>query len=120
MIGEPCKNPNCKSYGQPHPNCRCYAEGGVVENYCGMPRAHHKNCEYYAEGGPVEPPQAPPPPLNPAVVLGNAAAHHGLLSMIKDVGNVTRDPNKHVKHLEKAKQHLISNAPEKAVSTLHG
>lgn len=25
-----CKNPNCSSCGQPHPNCRCYAEGGAV------------------------------------------------------------------------------------------
>lgn len=31
----PCTNPNCKSYGDPHPNCKCaisgqYAEGGEV------------------------------------------------------------------------------------------
>lgn len=30
----PCQNPNCHSYGKPHPNCRCYmnyADGGDVQ-----------------------------------------------------------------------------------------
>lgn len=27
---EPCLNPQCKSHGQPHPNCQCYAQGGEV------------------------------------------------------------------------------------------
>lgn len=32
MSNQPCKNPNCHSCGQPHPNCRCYsfADGGTV------------------------------------------------------------------------------------------
>ncbi len=33
MSYQPCQNPNCKSYGKPHPNCRCevaMAEGGEV------------------------------------------------------------------------------------------
>ena len=57
----PCKNPNCKSHGHSHPNCRCYAdrpdvimaEGGEVPFYCQGP--HKSDCEYYAEGGEVQP-----------------------------------------------------------------
>ncbi len=52
--GLPCKNPNCGSHGQPHPNCRCYgdmAEGGEVENFCSKNRPHDKQCQYFAEGG---------------------------------------------------------------------
>lgn len=65
----PCINPSCKSYGHPHPNCRCYggiggsageagyfAEGGEVEKeyYCDDNRAHRKACEYYKDGGQVK------------------------------------------------------------------
>lgn len=61
----PCINPSCKSYGQSHPNCRCYggkmgmyggyAEGGEVEHFCSQNRSHEKGCEYFAEGGEVKP-----------------------------------------------------------------
>lgn len=33
MSDAPCRNPNCKSFGEPHPNCKCaveMAEGGEV------------------------------------------------------------------------------------------
>lgn len=59
----PCINPSCKSYGHPHPNCRCYggteqlwgfSEGGEVEYYCDDNRAHKKACEYYKDGGEVK------------------------------------------------------------------
>lgn len=49
----PCKNPNCKSYGKVHPNCRCYsqmAKGGEV-SYCASGKPHQKGCHYFAEGG---------------------------------------------------------------------
>lgn len=64
----PCINPSCKSFGKPHPNCKCYggtggsvaeqghfAEGGEVEKeyYCDDTRAHKKSCEYY-KGGEVK------------------------------------------------------------------
>ena len=65
----PCLNPNCKSHGQHHPNCRCYggmAQGGYVEShdndnesakeeyFCDMPRHHFKGCEYVmAKGGEI-------------------------------------------------------------------
>lgn len=57
----PCINPSCKSFGQSHPNCRCYggkmgmyggyAKGGEVENFCSEDRKHEEGCEYYADGG---------------------------------------------------------------------
>ncbi len=49
----PCKNPNCKSHGKPHPNCRCYggyAKGGVVQSACESGSYHHPSCQYYADG----------------------------------------------------------------------
>lgn len=52
----PCLNPQCKSHGQPHPNCRCYgfSEGGEVGHFCSEGRSHKEDCEYYAGGGKVE------------------------------------------------------------------
>lgn len=55
MSYEPCQNPNCKSFGKPHPNCRChgsFAEGGDVR-FCAESRAHSPDCEYSANGGDV-------------------------------------------------------------------
>lgn len=56
--GLPCTNPNCSSYGTPHPNCKCYSGGG--EEYmakggqislCDI--KHLEDCQYYAVGGDV-------------------------------------------------------------------
>lgn len=45
----PCQNPNCRSFGHSHPNCRCYgglAEGGIAENkQCSG--THQEDCEHY-------------------------------------------------------------------------
>lgn len=67
MSYAPCKNPECKSYGKPHPNCKCYdfsatgsaeslAEGGEVgsQHYCTQRQAHKPKCKYFADGGDVE------------------------------------------------------------------
>jgi hypothetical protein len=54
-MAKACVNPNCKSRGQVHPNCRCHggmAEGGVVSDFCSTGRAHKQGC-MYAEGGNV-------------------------------------------------------------------
>ncbi len=48
MIGMPCENPSCHSYGKPHPNCKCYAsyaEGGDV-SFCSQNRPHDPSCQY--------------------------------------------------------------------------
>lgn len=61
----PCVNPSCKSFGKPHPNCRCYggkmgmyggyAEGGKVEEgFCDVNREHFRDCEFYKNGGMVK------------------------------------------------------------------
>lgn len=51
-------NSSCKSYGKPHPNCRCYgaegneyAKGGMISSFCYKDRPHNKDCEYFAHGG---------------------------------------------------------------------
>lgn len=58
----PCLNPNCKSHGKSHPNCKCYsamAKGGEVQHVCQMKGKHYQDCEYYAFGeGDVQPPAA--------------------------------------------------------------
>lgn len=56
-MGLPCLNPNCKSHGKPHPNCKCYsggerfAEGGKAEikHVCEIEAKHYPDCEYYNE-----------------------------------------------------------------------
>lgn len=63
MAYGPCLNPNCKSQGRPHPNCKCYgtlAKGGQVSNFCDSKRSHEKTCEYFAEGGDVAKDSSPP------------------------------------------------------------
>jgi hypothetical protein len=70
----PCKNPNCKSQGRPHQNCKCYqsagvyASGGEVEMYCRQNKPHNSDCEYYAEGGSamLPEPTQPTQQFNPA------------------------------------------------------
>lgn len=96
----PCKNPHCKSYGHPHPNCRCYSGGG--EEYakggqvCAQSLRHLPGCEYYAGGGEVD----------ASKVKGHAAAHMGLTGLLKDAGKPRlQDPDKHGKVLNEIKDH---------------
>lgn len=69
MAYEPCNNPQCPSYGKPHPNCRCYAHGGAVY--------HEPDCEHFVDGGSVMPPES---------ALGHAAIQYGLSGLLKTVG----------------------------------
>ncbi len=115
-----CQNPDCKSKGQSHPNCRCYdhihgneknrierdgdvkfpkrlAKGGPV---CSGP--HKPDCEYFADGGAVEQSQ----PANPQIAIGHAAVHHGLLGLLKNIGRANMaGPEKHERILQDAKNH---------------
>ncbi len=50
----PCKNKHCRSYGQVHPNCKCYARGGMVDGFCDKDNMHDSDCQYYAQGGAVD------------------------------------------------------------------
>lgn len=130
MSLEPCKNPQCKSYGKPHPNCRCYAEGGEVG-------PHHPSCEYFADGGPVGEQYQP---ASPQISIGHAAVQHGLLGLMKNVGYASmNDPDKHDRILHDAKshheprgenqkksvghklgEHLANNRGEEAADVMHG
>lgn len=65
----PCLNPQCKSHGKPHPNCKCYtknSDGGRVEHFCSSDNSHDQGCEYYAGGGDV--PQDDLPVSGPKMV----------------------------------------------------
>lgn len=108
--GLPCHNPNCRSFGKPHPNCTCYsgggpenipshehlAEGGVV-GFCSKVGMHKPTCPYYmAEGGPI----------NTKTTYGHAAVKHGLLGLLKNVGHAKlQEPEKHNKLIQEAQHH---------------
>lgn len=56
----PCLNSSCKSFGTPHPNCKCYfAGGGEVGYFCSAEKPHDKGCEYYMESGGNVPSRTP-------------------------------------------------------------
>ncbi len=88
MADLPCKNPNCKSKGKPHPNCKCYqsmrlgfsyAEGGVVEDksyFCDSDRYHQKDCEYFSDGGFVN-------DVDHSYAIAGYLMHHGLHGILK-------------------------------------
>lgn len=106
----PCMNPSCKSFGQPHPNCKCwnqgtgiaqegvfYAEGGIINpHYCSENRAHQHDCEHFAEEGIVE---ANPETAIPCVIANMGAyklLNHGVFSEIslpKYIGSAKRGNN---------------------------
>lgn len=122
--GLPCKNPNCKSHGRPHPNCHCYnamggdyAKGGEVKSFCSTAQKHQQGCQYYDDGGSVE---QQPPPINPGMTLGHAAVHHGFSGLLKKAGRGSmNDPDKHHKTIHEAKNHIGSGQHDKALSMLH-
>lgn len=96
--GLPCKNPHCRSYGRPHPNCRCYfggegyAAGGTV---CASCIPHLPTCEYFKEGGAVALPHE-----------HHAAIPHGLHGLLTNVGRAKMaEPEKHSRLLDEAKRH---------------
>lgn len=100
----PCRNPNCKSHGRPHPNCQCYGGGGEGDylahggSVCATNSPHQLGCVYYADGGSVD---------DTATTKGHAAHHHGLLNMLTRVGHSKlADPEKHTRLLDDTKQHL--------------
>lgn len=113
----PCKNPNCKSHGKPHPNCQCYGGGGEGDyakggevHFCSTGMPHKPSCAYYAHGAKVD----------HHTMLGHAAVEHGLLGMMKHAGSAKMaDPEKHVKTLDKVRGHLSEGNHEKATDMLH-
>lgn len=107
-----CKNPNCRSFGRPHPNCKCgggglgavagrfveraashfgsmaqgegYAHGGEV-HHCltGMP--HMESCEHFAKGGGVHENQQFA--SDPAMALDHMILEKGLHHALTKTGH---------------------------------
>ncbi len=110
--GLPCKNPNCKSHGKPHPNCRCYpgmADGGEVAAFCSKDQKHDPSCEYFADGGTMEDPLHKDPHHSVASYLVDQGLH-GLLKMSHSEDALEKY-NGHVKkghkHFDKHIEHLF-------------
>lgn len=115
----PCKNPNCNSYGQEHPNCRCYgsyAEGGEASHFCSKLQSHEDGCQYFAQGGEAHP---MPEQEDPRHAVDHAAVEHGLLGLLKTVGQPKlHDPDRHVKMLREAKAKHAAPTAEDLPQTL--
>lgn len=106
MPSYPCSNPNCKSYGKPHPNCKCgspMANGGAVVDFCSGGNIHNSNCEYFQGGGQVQVQYQD----NPEDTIGHASVDNGLLGLLKNVGKPSmKEPEKHKKTLHSIKSGL--------------
>lgn len=137
--GIPCRNPHCKSYGKPHPNCQCSASGpqtgksggsgpsgpskSITANYAAGGEIHHcstmmphlESCENFASGGEVEDNQEFH--NNPSLASDYATAHHGLLHSLTKTGHHKSDNAEHfmdsVKHGRKSVENHTSNHFEK-------
>lgn len=109
----PCRNPNCKSHGKPHPNCQCYGGGGEGDyakggevHFCSQSRMHLPGCIYYSEGGEVKSHHF-------------AGVHHGLLGLLKDAGHAKiAEPEKHLKILEDMHNHANGKGLEEPKKTM--
>ena len=104
----PCHNSNCRSFGKPHPNCKCYSGGGAEGAYthayahggsvCAGKIPHLPGCEFYKAGGPVE---------APVTTNGHAAVNQGLLGLLTNTGKAKlQEPVKHEKIFQDAKDHF--------------
>ncbi len=83
-----CTNPNCKSYGHAHPNCRCdapgeYAHGGTV-HFCSHNKLHASDCEHFANGDEVVANHEFH--HNPDLAIDHAALNHGLHHTLTKTG----------------------------------
>lgn len=123
-----CKNPNCKSYGHSHPNCKCGApsfaqqsrnleydaEGGEVgRHFCAGLDAHQESCEHFADGGQVEANQEIG--ANPALTVDHAVVAHGLLHALTRTGhskseNLNRPAEDFIEHAHRGRKALRSHA----------
>lgn len=102
--GLPCKNPNCKSEGKPHPNCKCYgamAKGGEVEHFCSRNMHHEPSCKYFAKGGEAKVPEKQE--MDPSHAISGYIAHHGGAGLLNDKLN---DIEKYHDHIKKGHKKL--------------
>lgn len=98
MPALPCRNPSCKSYGRPHPNCKCYnggnefADGGFV-----CSGSHQEKCQHFADGGEVQ--ENTLIHNNPNYAIDHVAVNNGLLGLMTKIGHHKfEDSSKHMEH----------------------
>lgn len=106
MSEQVCQNPNCKSQGQPHPNCRCHggmASGGMVEAFCSTGRPHERACEYFADGGMAGQGFIPDSEFKPDAQTAPAEAPAGSASGFIPDEQFVSDEEKYGSPLEMAK-----------------
>lgn len=120
MSYAPCKNTNCKSYGRPHPNCKCYGEmahGGDVKEFCEKGLAHQPGCEFFADGGIATALSV----MDPLHAVAGHLAHSGLVGLLKisqdhDMEKYDRAIKKGHKNIESEIERVFKNerasAPE--------
>lgn len=93
----PCKNPSCKSYGRPHPNCKCYAsfaKGGEV-SFCAEDRLHDPSCEYSE-------------PIDHHHQVSGYFAHHGINGLLN--GRLESDPERYHSAIAKGHKRIDDHA----------
>lgn len=109
--GLPCKNPSCKSYGSPHPNCKCYggalsmAEGGEIKPFCDFNMPHQENCKHY-----VDMPKREDSVHTVASYLATNGLH-GLLKMgDQDLDKYNQSIKRGDKHIDSRLDNVLDNA----------
>lgn len=101
MAYAPCKNPNCNSFGKPHPNCKCYggmAYGGEV-GFCNEARSHDQSCQYFASGGQAQ-------EIDHSHQANGFMARHGLIGLLRMHRN--NDVEKHQRHSQGGHKNIDS------------
>lgn len=91
-----CTNTSCKSYGKPHPNCKCHvgmAEGGDVAGFCQGTNEHDENCEFNQD---------------PNVPVSSFLASDGAGGFLNK--NLGSDLMKYYKSIEKGHKKINENA----------
>lgn len=94
----PCLNPQCKSHGKPHPNCRCYsggeqelADGGSI---CDLRMPHAPDCEHFKAGGAID----------HASDFGAAMHHVGIMKATHG-----KSPEKHARNISSGHKGIDSS-----------
>lgn len=91
--GLKCENSSCKSFGKPHPNCRCHpglASGGEVKPYCITSQPHRSGCKYFKSGGDVHPDDIPQH-LDTNLSVASYLVHGGIHKMLKPESGDPKD-----------------------------
>lgn len=73
-----CQNPSCRSYGKPHPHCKCVAamaEGGEMGSFCSDNRDHSPNCILFQNNSLKD--------ADPSDSVGAFLLHHGIHGALK-------------------------------------